>query len=116
MKTTNILVYLVICIFFLLLSINSKKKKEKVDPKNRPPPKELKSRFITFKINKDSWQDIDYFSRILGEFFINGGIKMQLVNMSDHELLGICEEGTKIDKEAILENFEGIVESVDIAN
>jgi hypothetical protein len=116
MKTKNILTYLVISVFFLLLSVDSKKKKEKVDPKNKPPPKELKSRFITFKINKERWPEIDHFSRILGEFFINAGIKMQLVNMSDHELLGICEEGTKIDKEAILENFQGIIESVDLAN
>ena len=112
----NFLIYLVISIFFILVSVNSKKKKEKVDPKNRPPPKELNSRFITFKINKERWQDIDHFSRILGEFFINGGIKMQLVNMSDHELLGICEQGTIIDTEAVLDNFAGIVESVDVAN
>lgn len=116
MKTNNILFYLCISIFCLLISVNCKKKKEKVDPKNTPPPKQLKSRFITFKINKERWPDIDHFSRILSEFFINGGIKMQLVNMSDNELLGICEEGTKIDKEAILDNFEGIIHSVDIAN
>jgi len=108
--------YFLICIIFIIFSVNAKKKKkDKEDPKNRPPPKELNSRFITFKINRDKWQDIDRFSRILSEFFINGGIKMQLVNMSDSELLGICEEGTQIDKDAILDNFEGIIDSIDIA-
>ena len=77
---------------------------------------QMKSKFITFKINKDKWPDIDYFSRILTEYFISGGIKMQLVNMSDTELLGICEQFTKIDKEALLDNFKDVLESVDFAN
>lgn len=109
-----------ICFFIVLIAIyelvsSKKKSKDKNPNPNNMPKKEITNRFITFKINKERWTDIDHFSRIFSQFFLNAGIKMQLVNLSDNELLGICEEGTVIDKEAIMENFEGIVESIDIA-
>ncbi len=116
MKNKKLLLYILLGIFFIFSIESKKKSKESVDPNNNTTPDEFKSRFITFKINRLRWSDIDHFSRILGEFFLNAGIKMQLVNMGDSELLGICSEGTEIDKEAVLENFAGIVESVDIAD
>jgi hypothetical protein len=41
---------------------------------------------------------------------------MQIVNMEDNELLGICDENTNINKEETLENFKGTIESIDINN
>ena len=116
-------IILLIFIFLIVSTTCGKKKSQKNQPngENKFVPSkmqnnQMKSKFITFKINKDKWPDIDYFSRILTEYFISGGIKMQLVNMSDTELLGICEQFTKIDKEALLDNFKDVLESVDFAN
>lgn len=121
--------YLFLSIFFLinLYELKKKKKKKKEidleeldrqfdeEEKNAPPPS-LKHKFITFKIHKSKMNDLDHFTKILSDFFINANIKMQLVNMQDNELLGICKEDTVINKEEILENFEGAIESVDINN
>ncbi len=90
-------------------------KKFEEEEKNMPPPS-LKHKFITFKINKSKWNDLDHFSRILSDFFLTANIKMQIVNMEDNELLGICDENTNINKEETLENFKGTIESIDINN
>ncbi len=75
-----------------------------------------KAKYITLKIARDMWTKIDYFSKILYQFFLSTGVKVHFVNMKDKELLGIFPQDSQIDRDVVLEHFKGVIEDIIITD
>lgn len=114
MKFFSILI-LIECLFILVLCIHkyhnikdALKDYPIQDKRNGKQPK-----FVYFKMNPKA-KDLDYFSKILYQFFYTIGVRPYFVNIKDNELLGIVPKDAEIDLDAVLDRFRGIIDSISI--
>ena len=112
----RLLIILIVIAFLNILSVMSINKYDNVEDALKDYPSQgkhgKKAKFMTIKIAKEKWREIDYFSRILYQFFLSVGAKVHLVNMNDKELLGIYPADANIDKETVLDTFQGVIEDI----
>jgi len=109
-------VFIALLFFYQILIVFSLNKFDNIEDALKDYPSQVKrgkkAKYMKLKITKDKWKQIDYFSRILYQFFLSGGAKVHFVNMEDKELLGIYPEDAQIDREAVLDHFQGVVEDI----
>ncbi len=101
--------HLILCIEKVSNIKDALKSYPQQDKKHGKRPK-----YIYITMHKNLQNDLDYYSKIFYKFMSTVGLRPYFVNLNDSQLLGIVSYDADVDVEAIQENFEDLIQKIQV--